>query len=279
MTSIASGRSSRRWGRLSPPRRAWGRRSGAEGFGAGSSHAPRPTRSPLRAGGFPGGLRPAHPLAGPSLTLKRSTSRASSRVPAGLLDQALLGAAGVRSSRQSKRRRRSHIRDRAPPPYRPANAGSVSARGSGWPSRPSPPPAAVHAEPVSASLRAPRLPPLELRDEVGISRSSAWCRRRDGSPAPRAESLRAAAARQALRSAARACAPRARSSASTVFRPRNLRASERRGTPTSAPIVFNPSRSSVRTACGDRRNAATDRGARSAAKSLSPRPYPPQIRS
>ena len=91
-------------------------------------------------------------------------------------------------------------------------------------------------------------------------------------PAPPAAASRAAAARRRSAVSGSGLRPSARSSASTgLSASRNRRASDRRAIPASAPMVFSPSRSSVRTVPAARAQRR-DRQRRRAVAATSPSP-------
>ena len=214
----------------------------------------------------------------PSLTLSRSTSRATSPLARRLLDQAVLRRAQrLGPARRSARRRRSRSRGRAPPPCRPSRrwrCAGLAARDRGGDAGAGD--AAV--DPDSRSAQPPRaelpLPPAAAT-RPGTSRSSAWAAGFGmGRPARRAAAARAAAARmRRRRSAARACGPAPGRARPADCRPRGTAA---RGSaaalPASAPMVLSPSRSSVRVgARRQSRSAATGSGASAARRGRSAR--------
>ena len=233
---------------------------------------PPPTRSPARANGSPPPAAAAR-ARGPSFTVSRSTSRASSRSPDG--SSTRLSCAAPRSSVQSAVSAKASKPNpgRAPQPCRRAGAGDASARGWGSRSRPTAVGDAAVDPKTDAATAAAR------RDAAAAAGGPAR-----GSAA-RAPGLAASGwvAGSSSRSAARGggsagaavsgsgLRPSARSSASTTSSaPRNRRASASRGMSISAPIVFRPSRSSVRTVSGSRRSAETCSGAQSLLRASSP---------
>ena len=196
----------------------------------------------------------------PSFTVSRSTSRASSRSPEG--SSTRLSCAARKSSVQSA------VRAKASKP----NSGSSVAALS----------ASSRCKMLRLAARQSRSRPrqwrccrrLEIQSAIADERQDAvpaaaapvrgsavrapGSALRDASPVLRAEAAPEAADWTAWRSAVPAFdralgrVPRA-----TFSAPRNRRANASRGTPMSAPIVFRPSRSSVRTVSGSRRRAET----------------------
>ena len=128
-------------------------------------------------------------------------------------------------------------------------------------------------KPLSASRRAPKWRRSSCATSSGISRSSAW---------PAASGwVAGSSSRRMLRGGGSHAAavngsgfrPSARSSASTgLSASRKRRASARRGTPASAPMVLSPSRSRVRVACGEAAAPQPKRGG--LLRGLDPHPSP-----
>ena len=198
---------------------------------------------------------------GPSFTVSRSTSRATSRSPDG--SSTRLSCAAPRLFGPVRRQREgveAELRDRAPPPCRRAAAADASARGWGSPSRPTPRRRCRRPESrCSDSRRAPRCRSCNCRTSSGISRSSAWLAASGcvaGSSSLSAArgggSAGAAVSGSGLR-------PSASGRAHRRHRPPRGTAAPARAAAcrASAPMVLRPSRSSVRTVSASRRSAET----------------------
>ena len=134
MTSIASGRSSRRWGRRPLP--LAGREEAKRRKGSGRADRPRsprpspargegrtqppPTRSPARANSFPAAAAGARRAGRASPSAGRPAAPARAR-PTAPRPGCPARRPDARSSRRSAQKHRSRTRGRAPPPCRPAS--------------------------------------------------------------------------------------------------------------------------------------------------------------
>ena len=274
MTSIASGRSSRRWRSL-PPLDCEGR-GPAKPVDAPLRRArappPRkcreeqlpPTRSPARAHGSPPPAAAA-PRSGPSLTVSRSTSRASRARRDGSSTRLSCAAPSVFGPVGGQREgveaelgieRRGLVGEQALEMLRLA-AGD---RGrDATPRRRCRRPDSRSATAAARRDAAAR----SCRPARGSAARAPGPRLRDGSPAPPAAAARAAAGRPARRSAARACgrAP-GRAHRRHSSRPRNRRASASRGTSEQARRWSSGRAARASAPCpASSRSAATGSGA------------------
>ena len=191
------------------------------------------------------------PRSGPSLTVSRSTSRASSRSPHGSSTRLSCAAPRSRSSPPVSAKASKPNPDRAPPPCRRAAAADASARGSGWRSRREAT-ATLPSTRIAGQRQPPRakLPFLQLTTRPGSAARAPGSPLRMGRRLLQPSSARGGGSTGAAVSGS-GLRPSIRSSASTrLSASRNRRASASRGSPANAPMVFRPSRSSVRTVSG-----------------------------